>query len=67
VLGDCWPLTMFWSSLVKFDLFLGFDRLSKVECKSKQRSQNLVPFLGIFWFWAYEMGMGMSAPRFTHV
>jgi hypothetical protein len=50
-----------------FDLFWDFDRLSKVERKSKRRSRDLGPFLGIFGFWAYVMGMGMSAHGFTHV
>jgi hypothetical protein len=67
VLGACWPLTKFWRSLVRFDLFWDFDRLSKVERKSKQRSWDLDPFLGIFGFWAYVTGMGMSAHGFTHV
>jgi hypothetical protein len=67
VLGACWPLTKFWRSLVRFDLFWDFDRLSKVERKSKRRSRDLGPFLGIFGFWAYVTGMGMSAHGFTHV
>jgi hypothetical protein len=45
-----------------FDLFWDFDRLSKAERKSKQRSRDLNPFLGIFGFWAYVTGMGMSDP-----
>ena len=65
--GACWPLTKFLGSLVMFDLLWDFDRLSKMECKSKQRSWDLDPFLGIFGFWAYVMGMGMSAHGFTHV
>jgi hypothetical protein len=67
VLGACWPLTKIWISLVRFDLFWDFDRLSKEKCKLKQRLWNLGPFLGIFGFWAYVMGMGMSAHGFTHV
>jgi hypothetical protein len=47
-----------------FDLFLDFDKLSKVDCKSKWRSWYLVPFLGIFGFWAYVTGMGMLAHEF---
>jgi hypothetical protein len=50
-----------------FDLFWDFDRLSKAERKSKWRSRDLGPFLGIFGFWAYVTGMGMSAHGFTHV
>jgi hypothetical protein len=46
--------------------FWDFDRLSKVERKTKQRSQDLDPFLGIFGFWDYVTGMGMSAHGFTH-
>jgi hypothetical protein len=42
-----------------FDLFWDFDRLSKAEHKSKRRSWDLSPFLGIFGFWAYVTGMGM--------
>jgi hypothetical protein len=49
-----------------FDLILDFDRLSKAERKSKQRSRDLDPFLGIFGFWDYVTGMGMSAHGFTH-
>jgi hypothetical protein len=40
--------------------------MSKVEHKSKRRSQDIESFLGIFGFWAYVMGMGMSANGFTH-
>jgi hypothetical protein len=40
--------------------------MSKVERKTKQRSQDLDPLLGIFWIWDYVMGMGMSAHGFTH-
>jgi hypothetical protein len=67
VLGAYWPLTKFWRSLVRFDLFWDFDRLSKTECKSKKRSRNIGPILGIFGFWAYVTGMVMSAHGFTHV
>jgi hypothetical protein len=49
-----------------FDLFWDFDRLLKVEHKSKRRSWDLGPFLGIFGFWAYVTGMGMSTHGFTH-
>jgi hypothetical protein len=65
--GDLLALDQFWRSLVRFDLFWDFDRLSKVERKSKQKSRNLGPFLGIFGFWYYVMSMGMSAHGFTHV
>jgi hypothetical protein len=67
VLGACWPLAKFWGSLIMFDLFWDFDRLSKVELKSKQRSWDLGPLLGIFGLWAYVTGMEMSAHGFTHV
>jgi hypothetical protein len=40
--------------------------MSKAERKSKWRSRDISPFLGIFWFWAYVMGMGMLAHGFTH-
>jgi hypothetical protein len=46
--------------------FWDFDRLSKAERKSKRRSWDIEPFLGIFGFWAYVMGMGMSTHGFTH-
>jgi uncharacterized membrane protein YidH (DUF202 family) len=65
--GGPLALTKFWISLVRFDLFLDFDRLSKEERKSKKRLQNLGPFLWIFGFWAYVMGMGISYHGFTHV
>jgi hypothetical protein len=39
----------------------------KVERKLKWRLRDLGPFLGLFGFWAYVMGMGMSAHGFTHV
>jgi hypothetical protein len=38
-----------------------------MEHKLKKRSHNLSPFLGIFGFWDYVMGMGMSTHGFTHV
>jgi hypothetical protein len=53
-----------------FDLLWDFDRLSKMERKSKQRSQDLDPFLGIFGFWAYVTGMGcrpMGLPMFRPI
>jgi hypothetical protein len=50
-----------------FDLFWDFDRLSKAEHNSKQRSWDLAPCLGIFGFWDYVMGMGMLTHGFTHV
>jgi hypothetical protein len=54
-----------------FDLFLGL-RLGgcrrRMERKTKsKRSWDLDPFLGIFGFWDYVTGMGMSAHGFTHV
>jgi hypothetical protein len=70
VTGECWgpvgprpSLRDYWSCLT---YFWDFDRLSKVERKSKQRSRDLSPFLGIFGFWAYVTGMGMLAHGFTH-
>ena len=45
----CWPLTKFWRSLVRFDLFWDFDRLSKVERKLKLISQDLGPLFRDFW------------------
>jgi hypothetical protein len=66
-LGYYWPLTKFWRSLVRFDLFWDFDRLSKVERKLKWRSWDLGPFLRLFGFWVYVTGMGMLAHGFTHV
>jgi hypothetical protein len=39
----------------------------EVECKTKQISRNIDPFLGIFSFWAYVTGMGMSDHGFTQV
>jgi hypothetical protein len=53
-----------WSCLT---YFWDFDRLSKVECKSKRKSRDLGPFLGVFGFWAYVTGMGMSTHGFNHV
>jgi hypothetical protein len=41
--------------------------MSKVEHKMKRISWDLGSFLGIFGFWDYVMGMGMSAHGFTHV
>jgi hypothetical protein len=38
-----------------------------MEHKSKQRSRDLGPFLGFFWFWDYVTGMGMSSHGFAHV
>jgi hypothetical protein len=35
-----------------FDLLLGLRQAVKAERKSKWRSQDLNPFLGIFGFWA---------------
>jgi hypothetical protein len=49
------------------DLFWDFDRLSKVERKSKQRSRDLGPLFRDFWVLGYVTGMGMSAHGFTHV
>jgi hypothetical protein len=31
----CWPLTKFWRSLVKFDLFWDFDRLVEGRAQVK--------------------------------
>jgi hypothetical protein len=49
------------------NLFWDFDRLSKVECKSKRRLRDLGPLYRDFWVLGYVMGMGMSAHGFTHV
>jgi hypothetical protein len=49
-----------------FDLLLGLRQAVEGRAKSKRRSWDLNPFLGIFGFWAYVMGMGMSAHGFTH-
>ena len=49
-----------------FDLLLGLrqavDDIAQVEAEIA----DLGPFLGIFGFWDYVMGMGMSAHGFTH-
>jgi hypothetical protein len=50
-----------------FDLVLGHRQAVEGEHKTKRRSWDLGPFLGIFGFWAYVTGMGMSAHGFTHV
>jgi hypothetical protein len=42
------PLTKFWRSLVRFDLVWYFDRLSKIEHKSKRTSWDLNPFFRDF-------------------
>jgi hypothetical protein len=44
-----------------------FDRLLKAENKTKWRSRDLNPFIGIFGFYAYVAGMEMSTHVFTHV
>jgi hypothetical protein len=54
-------------SLVKFDLFCDFDSLLKEEHKTKQRSRDLSPFLGPFWYLGLCNRYGMSAHGFTHV
>jgi hypothetical protein len=46
--------------------FWDFGKLSKKEYKTKKISRDLGPFLGIFGFWDYVKGMGMSAHGFTH-
>ena len=46
--------------------FWDFDRLSKMERKTKRRLQDLDPFLGIFGFWDHVTGTGRSAHGFTH-
>jgi hypothetical protein len=52
-----------WSCLT---YFWDFDRLTKVKRKTKRRSRDIGPSLGLFGFWGYVMGMGMSAHGFTH-
>jgi hypothetical protein len=66
VLGACWLLTKFWEHLVIFYHFWDFENLSKAEHKSKRKSWDLDPFLGIFGFGDNVMGMGMLARGFTH-
>ena len=63
----CWPLTNFWEILGQVDLFWDFDILSKMECKTKKRSQDLSPFLGPFWDLEICDGYGMLVHGFTHV
>ena len=46
---ECCPFTKFWEILGQVDLFWDFDSLSKEEHKMKQRSQDLIPFLGPSW------------------
>jgi hypothetical protein len=41
--------------------------LSKVEHKTKWRSRDLSPHLGIFGIWDYVTGMGMLSHGFTNV
>jgi hypothetical protein len=50
-----------------FDLVLGHRQAVEGGAQDEERSQDLNPFLGIFGFWDYVMGMGMSAHGFTHV
>jgi hypothetical protein len=35
--GHCWPLTMFWRTLVTFDQFWNFNRL--VECRAQGEAE----------------------------
>jgi hypothetical protein len=48
IIYRCWPLTKFWEFLGHVDLFWNFDSLSKEERKTKRRSQDLDPLLGLF-------------------
>jgi hypothetical protein len=43
VLGECWPLTKFWRSLVRFDLFWDFDRLVKGRAQVKVEIAGSLP------------------------
>jgi hypothetical protein len=45
-----------------FDLFWDFDRLSKVERKSKQRSWDLDPLFRDFWVLGLCNGYGDVGP-----
>jgi len=45
-----------------FGPFWDFEKLSKAECKSKWRSQDLGPFLGIFGFLGSCNGYGNVGP-----
>jgi hypothetical protein len=64
---DCWPLTKFedpWSCLTYF----GTSTVCQRRSASRSEDRGIsTPCLGIFGFWAYVMGMGMSAHGFTHV
>jgi len=65
-LGPIGPRPSFedlWSCLTNF---WDFDRLSKMKHKTKHKSRDLGPFLGIFGFFSYVMGMGMLSHGFTH-
>jgi hypothetical protein len=68
---SCWPLTKFWEFLGHVDLVWDFDNLSKEERKTKRRSQDLGPLLGLFLgFWEYVMGKGcrpMGLPMFRPI
>jgi hypothetical protein len=50
-----------------FDLFWDFDGLSKAKHKLRGDHAISTPCLGIFGFWAYVIGTGMSSHGFTHV
>jgi len=68
LVSECWPLSKFWEFLGHVDLFWDFDNLSKEEQKSKRRSRDLDPLLGLFLgFGEYVMRMGcqpMGLPMF---
>jgi hypothetical protein len=49
------------------DLFLGLQQAVEGGAKDKVEIAGYQPLLGIFGFWDYVMGMGMSSHGFTHV
>jgi hypothetical protein len=50
-----------------FDLLLGLRQAVEGGAQVEAEITGSHPFLGIFGFWAYVTGMGMSAHGFTHV
>jgi hypothetical protein len=55
-------LEQFWRSLVGFELFWDFNRLSKEEHKLKQRSWDFGPLFRDFWLLGLCNGYGDVSP-----
>jgi hypothetical protein len=59
----CWPLTKFWRSLVRFDLFWDFDRLSKaMRAQVKVEIAGSRPLFRDFWVLGLCNGYGDVNP-----